>query len=153
MQKLADHLPQLRRKASIVALLRLAFTSSTAGAALQNGDIGGLQRKTSSTGLGGRATALAADASRALRFKAIADACRVEEDEVERLLMAAMAQNLLKGKIDQLAKVVHLQWVRPALLVDNNSLNILQDRLCRWAMAADELHKTLQAQTAELLGS
>ncbi|KAL8442202.1 hypothetical protein Emed_007400 [Eimeria media] len=151
--KLAEHLPQLRRKASIVALLRLAFTSSTAGAALQNGDSGSLQRKSSSSCLGGRATAVAADAFRALGFKAIADACRVEEDDVERLLMAAMAQNLLKGKIDQLAKVVHLQWVRPALLVDNNSLNILQDRLCRWATAADALHKTLQAQTAELLGS
>ncbi|KAL8455900.1 hypothetical protein Emag_000274 [Eimeria magna] len=151
--KLAEHLPQLRRKASIVALLRLAFTSSTAGAALQNGDSGGLQRKTSSSCLGGRATAVAADASRALGFEAIAEACRVEEDDVERLLMAAMAQHLLKGKIDQIAKVVHLQWVRPALLVDNNSLNILQDRLCRWATAADTLHKTLQAQTAELLGS
>lgn len=151
--KLSEHIPELRRKAATAALLRLAFTSSAAGAALQNGENGVMQRKSSSSCLGVRTSSLGIDASRTLSFEAIAKTCRVNEDEVEILLMGAMAQKLLKGKIDQLAKAVHLQWVRPALLIDDHSLSVLQDRLCRWATTADELHKTLQVQTAELLGS
>lgn len=119
LQKLAEHLSELRRKAATAALLRLAFTSSAAGAALQNGEDGDLQRKSSSSCLGVRASSLGIDASRTLSFEAIANACRVNEDEVERLVMGAMAQRLLKGKIDQLARAVHLQWVRPVLLIDD----------------------------------
>ncbi|KAL8429383.1 hypothetical protein Efla_001221 [Eimeria flavescens] len=143
--QLAAHRQQLRLKASTSALLRLAITSSAAGVENQGLTV---QRKSS-----GGSCVLSGDASRCLTFAAISQSCRLGEDEVERLLMGAMARNLLKGKIDQLAKTVHLQWVRPALLVDRQSLCILEDRLYRWAGAADELYKTLQLQTTELLGS
>lgn len=188
LQALGENLGELSRKAATAALLRLAFTSSAAGAALVSPEGRGaaVQRRGSSSSLGVKASSLGIDCSRALSFSAIAEACRVEEDAVETLLMGAMARKLLRGKIDQLAKVVHLQWVRPALLIDSHrsvssccccwgwlytascsreiaalgrlcavccSLGVLQDRLCRWASAAEELHKTLKVQTAELLGS
>ncbi|XP_026193530.1 26S proteasome non-ATPase regulatory subunit 13 homolog A [Cyclospora cayetanensis] len=150
----SSHLKVLEKKAATAALLRLAFASSAAGAALQQ-EIQGSPLSSGDGSSNGQSVgvSLGSQASRALSFAAIATACRIEQEDVERLVMSSMAQKLLKGSINQISKTVHLHWVRPALLTDDTSLRVLQDRLCRWASAAEELHRTLQVQTAELLGA
>lgn len=53
---------------------------------------------------------------RTFTFLTIAQRCRVSEDEAEQLLLAALAQGIVKGKIDGLGKEVHITWVEPRVL-------------------------------------
>lgn len=54
--------------------------------------------------------------NRNLSFKDIASCTGVREDEVELLVMKALAQGLLKGTIDQVDSLVHFTWVQPRVL-------------------------------------
>lgn len=53
---------------------------------------------------------------RELTFVEIAKATRLPMDEVELLVMKALAQGLVKGAIDQVAGSVHMTWVQPRVL-------------------------------------
>lgn len=53
---------------------------------------------------------------RNLSFKDIASVTGVREDEVELLVMKALAQGLLKGTIDQVDSTAHFTWVQPRVL-------------------------------------
>lgn len=53
---------------------------------------------------------------RNLSFKEIAETTGVREDEVELLVMKALAQGLLKGTIDQVDSTAHFTWVQPRVL-------------------------------------
>jgi len=54
--------------------------------------------------------------NRNLSFKDIAATTGVREDEVELLVMKALAQGLLKGTIDQVDSTAHFTWVQPRVL-------------------------------------
>lgn len=54
--------------------------------------------------------------NRNLSFKDIASTTGVREDEVELLVMKALAQGLLKGTIDQVDSTAHFTWVQPRVL-------------------------------------
>ncbi|EPY26337.1 26S proteasome regulatory subunit N9 [Strigomonas culicis] len=50
-------------------------------------------------------------------FQQIAERCRIREsDEVELLLLTAMAQGIVRGSMDGLTQTVTLSWVEPRLL-------------------------------------
>lgn len=53
---------------------------------------------------------------RNLSFKDIAASTGAREDEVELLVMKALAQGLLKGTIDQVDSIAHFTWVQPRVL-------------------------------------
>ena len=53
---------------------------------------------------------------RNLSFAEIAETTGVRAEEVELLVMKALAQGLLKGTIDQVDSVVHFTWVQPRVL-------------------------------------
>ena len=53
---------------------------------------------------------------RNLSFKDIAATTGAREDEVELLVMKALAQGLLRGTIDQVDSVAHFTWVQPRVL-------------------------------------
>ena len=53
---------------------------------------------------------------RNLSFKDIAATTGAREDEVELLVMKALAQGLLKGTIDQVDSTAHFTWVQPRVL-------------------------------------
>ncbi|PFH31755.1 PCI domain-containing protein [Besnoitia besnoiti] len=157
---LAHHAVALRQKIATAALLRLAFTRSAAGTAAGAAEASGTASDApNGAPAAGSAAAVAAGgagvsaASRSLSFDVIAKACKVAETDVEPLVMRAMSQKLMRGTIDQVKRQVFVTWVRPALLLDETGLSYLQDRLLRWIGAAEQLHKQLQVQTAELLGS
>ncbi|KEG14050.1 proteasome regulatory non-ATPase subunit [Trypanosoma grayi] len=53
---------------------------------------------------------------RTFTFDVIARRCAVAEDRVEPLLLAALAQGVVMGKIDGLTNEVHITWVEPRVL-------------------------------------
>ncbi|XP_058515663.1 uncharacterized protein LOC131479061 [Ochotona princeps] len=155
---LAAHMPALRRKISISALLRLAFTHSAAGAATAATAAEGPDSSNPLCAVENNTTRTAGSdlkpmAARSLSFQAVASTCKVALDEVELLVMSAMSKQLLRGSIDQVNREVNISWVRPALLLDETGMACLQERLLRWVASAQQLHQHLQGQTAELLGS
>lgn len=53
---------------------------------------------------------------RDLTFSEISQATRLPLDEVELLVMKALAQGLVKGAIDQVGQTVHMTWLKPRVL-------------------------------------
>ena len=62
--------------------------------------------------------------NRNLSFKDISATTGVNEDEVELLVMKALAQGLLKGTIDQVDSTAHFTWVQPRVLDKKQVFNI-----------------------------
>lgn len=65
--------------------------------------------------------------SRNLSFKEIAATTGVSEQEVELLVMKALAQGLLKGTIDQVDSQVHFTWVQPRVL-DKKQVHLIYNK-------------------------
>ncbi|XP_073965259.1 26S proteasome non-ATPase regulatory subunit 13-like [Choristoneura fumiferana] len=55
-------------------------------------------------------------AQRKLTFAEIAREARLPENEVELLVMKALAEKLIRGHIDQVSSTVTVSWVRPRAL-------------------------------------
>ncbi|RNF26231.1 proteasome regulatory non-ATPase subunit [Trypanosoma conorhini] len=53
---------------------------------------------------------------RTFTFDVVARRCAVDEERVEPLLLAALAQGIIMGKIDGLTQEVHITWVEPRVL-------------------------------------
>ncbi|XP_063836564.1 26S proteasome non-ATPase regulatory subunit 13 [Ostrinia nubilalis] len=82
-------------------------------------------------------------AQRRLTFSEIAREARVPHDDVELLVMKALAEGLIKGHIDQVSETVSIRWVRPRALPRAGAA-LLAARLDAWcaavAGAAELLH-------------
>jgi 26S proteasome regulatory subunit N9 len=87
-----------------------------------------------------------------LDFDEISQHCRVPQEEVEFLAMRAMANGLIKGKINQVQEVVHISWLKPRIL-DNQRIRLMRDRIDLWAQRAAGLANELEEMTPELLVS
>ena len=61
--------------------------------------------------------------NRQLSFAEIARETRLPINEVELLVMKALAQGLVKGAIDQVSSSVHMTWVQPRVL-DTSQVHI-----------------------------
>ena len=53
---------------------------------------------------------------RSIDFKKIADSCMIEQADVEFLVMKTMSLGLVKGTIDEVDQVVHVDWMMPRYL-------------------------------------
>ncbi|KAI9202273.1 uncharacterized protein BJ171DRAFT_182520 [Polychytrium aggregatum] len=67
-----------------------------------------------------------------LTFQQISTETRVTMDEVEHLVMRALSLGLLKGKIDEIDRVVEVSWVQPRVL-DMNQIKTIKARIEEWA--------------------
>ena len=47
---------------------------------------------------------------RSIPFTRISDVCQIELCDVELMMMKAMSFGLIKGTIDEVDKVVHVEW-------------------------------------------
>lgn len=54
--------------------------------------------------------------AREMTFEEIAKETQLPLNDVELLVMKALAQGLVKGAIDQVASTVHMTWVQPRVL-------------------------------------
>jgi len=89
---------------------------------------------------------------RRIPFAQIAEHCRVAPKEVEHLLMKAMCAQLIKGKIDEVASVVVITWVKPRIL-DLKRVDLMRDRMDQWRTLSDNVIEHLEEATPELLVS
>jgi len=85
-----------------------------------------------------------------LSFSELAQVMHVGEEEVEWLLMKAMALGLLEGKIDEVSKQVTIKWLQPKVL-DIQRLSVLQSRISDWKVRVKEVLNYLEDQSKEIL--
>jgi len=89
---------------------------------------------------------------RRLTFDEIAQHCRVGPKEVEHLVMKCMCANLIRGKIDEVAQICCVTWVKPRIL-DNLRVEMLRQRVDAWQKQTSMLLEHLEDVTPELLVS
>ncbi|KAJ2943294.1 hypothetical protein O0L34_g12101 [Tuta absoluta] len=87
---------------------------------------------------------------RKLTFSEIAREARVPHDEVELLIMKALAEDLIKGHIDQVNETVHIRWVRPRAL-GLPGARALAARLDAWCGAVAAASALLTRSAPDLL--
>jgi len=89
---------------------------------------------------------------RRVTFEELSTHCRVEPKEVEPLVMRAMCNQLIKGRIDEVAGLVTITWVKPRIL-DTAHVDMMRNRMDEWAKQTDFLVQHLEEMTPELLVS
>ncbi|XP_068621921.1 26S proteasome non-ATPase regulatory subunit 13 [Battus philenor] len=89
-------------------------------------------------------------AQRKLTFAEIAREARVPRDEVELLVMKALAEKLIRGHIDQVSECVSVRWVRPRALSRAGAAALAQ-RLDTWCTAVASAATLLSRAAPDLL--
>ncbi|XP_073966137.1 26S proteasome non-ATPase regulatory subunit 13-like [Choristoneura fumiferana] len=84
-------------------------------------------------------------AQRKLTFAEIAREARLPENEVELLVMKALAEKLIRGHIDQVSSTVTVSWVRPRALPRSGAAALAR-RLDAWRLATRAAQDLLTAQ-------
>lgn len=64
--------------------------------------------------------------------------------------MKAMSLELVKGNIDEVDELVHINWILPRYL-SRNHLEIMVRKLDTWETKMDEVIKQVEGQAEELL--
>jgi 26S proteasome regulatory subunit N9 len=84
---------------------------------------------------------------RRIPFATIAQETRLPQDEVEHLLMKALSLDLLRGKVDQVDQVIHVEWVQPRVL-DKNQIAGLRMQISKWQSRVTSLATSVAKQLA-----
>lgn len=87
---------------------------------------------------------------RLLTFEELGVVMNINEDEIEYLVMKAMALGLVKGEIDEVEKVVVVNWLQPRVL-DENRISLLNNRITEWKKTIKGVLSHLEDQSKELL--
>eukprot|EP00761_Pharyngomonas_kirbyi_P008617 gb/GECH01008629.1/.p1 GENE.gb/GECH01008629.1/~~gb/GECH01008629.1/.p1 ORF type:complete len:378 (+),score=121.87 gb/GECH01008629.1/:1-1134(+) len=86
---------------------------------------------------------------RILSFQEVSDNTGVPVENVEVLLLKALALDLIRGKIDEIDSKIHVNWVQPRVL-DTEQVASIRDNIGNWI---DRVHNTLvflENETPEL---
>ncbi|KAH6844854.1 hypothetical protein B0I37DRAFT_169666 [Chaetomium sp. MPI-CAGE-AT-0009] len=75
---------------------------------------------------------------RAMTFATIAAETKVRPEEIEHLIMKALSLGLLRGTIDQVDEVAHINWVQPKVL-DMKQIENMRGRLKEWDSSVNQL--------------
>lgn len=81
---------------------------------------------------------------RAMDFATIASETKVRPDEIEHLIMKALSLGLLRGTIDQVDEVAHINWVQPKVL-DMKQIGNMRERLKDWDSSVNQLGNWIEA--------
>lgn len=87
---------------------------------------------------------------RQLTFEEISRETRLPINEVELLVMKALAQGLVRGAIDQVASNVHMTWVQPRVL-DKQQISSMVQRLDCWCKDVNSMELLLETKAHEFL--
>uniref|UniRef100_A0A0K8S4B8 26S proteasome non-ATPase regulatory subunit 13 n=1 Tax=Lygus hesperus TaxID=30085 RepID=A0A0K8S4B8_LYGHE len=87
---------------------------------------------------------------RELKFSEISEATRLPLDDVELLVMKALAQGLVKGAIDQVDGSVHMTWVQPRVL-DKQQISSMVERLNTWCKEVQGMETLLEDKGHDFL--
>jgi 26S proteasome regulatory subunit N9 len=123
---LASNAAFLNQKLRIMTLMELVFRLPSGKGPAAASSASAAAASSSSAGAGEGQSR-----GRVLSFASIASGCDIPVDQVEWLLMKALALKVIRGQIDQVAQQVRLQWVAPRVL-DKGQIKALQERLTVW---------------------
>ncbi|XP_030563719.1 26S proteasome non-ATPase regulatory subunit 13 [Drosophila novamexicana] len=87
---------------------------------------------------------------RAISFADIARETKLPPKEVEFLIMKALALDLVRGEIDQVAGVVNMSWVQPRVL-NRSQIAGMASTLDTWMGAITNMEKLMENRAAEIL--
>ncbi|XP_055716028.1 26S proteasome non-ATPase regulatory subunit 13 [Phlebotomus papatasi] len=87
---------------------------------------------------------------RTISFDEIAKETKLPLNEVEILVMKALAQGLVRGHIDQVAGVVNMTWVQPRVL-DRSQVAAMATTLDTWMLSITEMEKLIESRANEIL--
>jgi len=88
--------------------------------------------------------------NRVLSFAEMAKASKQSIDSVELLAMKGLSLQLMKGSIDEIDQVFHVQWVQPRVL-NTEQLISLNERLAAWHKKVDEMYNVIVEESPEFL--
>ena len=86
---------------------------------------------------------------RSLPFSRIAQHCVLGIDDVELLIMKSMSLGLVKGTIDEVEQIVHVDWMMPRYL-SKAHLEIMNRKLRDWEGKVDAVVKQMENGSEEL---
>lgn len=81
---------------------------------------------------------------RAMSFDTILEETKVSPDEIEHLIMKALSLGLLRGSIDQVARVARINWVQPKVL-DMKQVENMRLRLREWDSSVNQLGNWIES--------
>ena len=87
---------------------------------------------------------------RVLGFKELSTIMNTKEEEIEGLVMKAMALGLVHGEIDEVDKIVSVSWLQPRVL-DHGRMALLHSRLGDWRNLVKTVLSHLEEQSKEIL--
>jgi 26S proteasome regulatory subunit N9 len=73
-----------------------------------------------------------------MTFATISQETKVQQKEIEHLIMKALSLGLLRGTIDQVDEVAHITWVQPKVL-DMTQISNMRQRLLDWDANVNQL--------------
>ena len=76
--------------------------------------------------------------------------CQLDINDVELLLMKAMRLQLIKGNLDEVEEVVHVDWMLPRYL-SKTHLEIMTRKLQVWEGKMEHVIRLVEEQSEELL--
>lgn len=86
---------------------------------------------------------------RSLSFTRIGQHCVLDDHDVELLIMKSMSLGLVKGTIDEVEQVVHVDWMMPRYL-SKQHLEIMTRKLRDWEGKVDAVVKQMENGSDEL---
>lgn len=87
---------------------------------------------------------------RSIPFADIAEHTKLPLNEVEILIMTALAQGLVRGHIDQVAQVVNMTWVQPRVL-NRPQVASMANTIDVWMQSISAMEKLIESKANEIL--
>jgi len=87
---------------------------------------------------------------RAISFDEIALKTSLAKSDVELLVIRALSLNLVKGVIDEVDEKVHMTWVQPRVL-NNEQIGRMRDRLDCWVKEVTETESLIEENARPIL--
>ena len=91
-----------------------------------------------------------AGGSRSLSFDDVAKRTKLPVDQVELLVMHALALGLVRGSIDQVEEKFNMHWVKPRVL-DLEQVGTLKKRLDQWTNDVKRMSTLVEQQAGDIL--
>ena len=86
---------------------------------------------------------------RSMSFTKISQGCSVEEGDVELLVMKSMSLGLIRGTIDEVARVIHVDWAMPRYL-SKSHLQIMHRKMQEWELKMDNVIRLVENSSQEV---
>jgi len=87
---------------------------------------------------------------RQISFAEIAQATSLPVDQVELLVMKALSEELVAGRIDEVEQLVSLTWVQPRVL-DRDQLLAMTRKIESWANSVNGMEVMIENKAGEIL--